>query len=594
MKHLLKKAFLLLALVGGVSSAWADATKVFDAAAAGWSAVGVDLTTGTTTVGDVTWNGGGSAAIASGSATIEGVSWDARLKFGGKSTFRTGKTLARVLTFTPSTAGTVKVYGVHGSTSGTRTFYISQSITSTDRDASTALGSFACTPENKSGVATAVVEKGKMVYIWCDDNIGIYGVTFEGSAAGPSISASDASIKATESGVEATQSIDVTGENLTGSTLTATLSPAVDGLSVTLGSNTITDGAISTTATLHYTATENAVGSTTLTLSDGTTSKEVTVNYNASVVTWELQTINSARTWDFSKLTGGVKYEDADLTVEHVYAGISEIGYSDDSFDKTALAFTGEYPLREGKTFAQNGTLRFNTSVPGYIVVSFSDTGSKASADAVKRYLVVNDVTTEYWASREKTGEGAYDAQLDVTTGPLAVSAGDVTIKGTSALVYSKVEFVPAVSATITSAGWATFSSAYAVSIPDGVEAYAVKYTGGNTVSLTQVTEVPANTGVILKADEGVYSLPVVASAAAIANNNLLVSDGTIEGNASTIYVLNKKNENVGFYKLDNGVKLEAGKAYLEIPANSEARGFIGLARLRLTRQLQRLVRSIT
>jgi hypothetical protein len=127
-------------------------------------------------------------------------------------------------------------------------------------------------------------------------------------------------------------------------------------------------------------------------------------------------------------------------------------------------------------------------------------------------------------------------------------------------------------SVTIGEAGYATFSSTKAVNIPDGVEAYAADLQGEKVV-LTKVDAVPANTGVILKATPGKYVLPFAESAAAI-ETDLLVSDGSITGNASTIYVLANGEKGIGFYKLANEKKVEAGKAYLEIAGS--ARGFIG------------------
>ena len=263
----------------------------------------------------------------------------------------------------------------------------------------------------------------------------------------PVITASDASITATESGVAVTKDIAVTGENLTGSTLTATLNPTVDGLSVSLASNTIADGAISTTATLSYTATENVSGTTTLTLSDGTTSKEVTITYTAKVVATELQAISEGTTWDFGTgVTGGKKFEtEEDKNTEYVYADIEGLEFAQ-TFKADALAFKGEYPFRDDShKYAQNGILHFKTTVPGTITVKFSDTGTSASATAVKRYLVVNDEQTEYWASRENNGtDNPYDAQLNVETGEISVPAGDVTITGSSAITVSKIVFTPA------------------------------------------------------------------------------------------------------------------------------------------------------
>ena len=210
MKKLFTLLTLLLATVGGgATSAWADAETIFDAAADGWSAGGVDLTTGTTTVGDVTWYSGGNSSIDNG-ATVEGITWGKRLKLGGSSTFQSGKTLVRVFTFTPSSAGKVRVYCTHGSSSGTRTTYISQSITTTKNDITTALGSFAATPENKSGVAEADVEADEMVYVWADNNVGIYGITFEAAgAAAPVFS------PVTGSSVAEGAKITITSENAT-------------------------------------------------------------------------------------------------------------------------------------------------------------------------------------------------------------------------------------------------------------------------------------------------------------------------------------------------------------------------------------------
>lgn len=273
----------------------------------------------------------------------------------------------------------------------------------------------------------------------------LYEVAFLAPPSGPRISASPTSVTlaATESGAEVKSSFTITGANLTAGTYNLTI-PSVTGLEVSPTSFTVAaNGSVSQVVNLSYSSTENVpASSVNITATVDEINLSVAVNYSASVDTWELQTISTPKTWDFSTLTGGVQYSDDNLTVEHVYANISEITCPD-GFDGTALAFTGEYPLRSGKGIAQNGTLKFNTSVPGYITVKFSDTGTSASASAVKRYLVVNGETTEYWASREKTGDGAYAAQLNVTTNAIAVPAGDVTISGTSALVYAKVEFTP-------------------------------------------------------------------------------------------------------------------------------------------------------
>ena len=152
-------------------------------------------------------------------------------------------------------------------------------------------------------------------------------------------------------------------------------------------------------------------------------------------------------------------------------------------------------------------------------------------------------------------------------------------------IYLKKIEIYEALatkSITVGEAGVATFSYNYAFATDDKVKAYAAKYNSvTGKVELTEVTNVPANEGVIIEATEGSYDVPVIASASAI-DNDLQVSAGTVEGDGKTIYVLNKKGDNVGFYKLADGSTLAAGKAYLEINDLS-ARGFIGIDGMSLT-----------
>ena len=110
--------------------------------------------------------------------------------------------------------------------------------------------------------------------------------------------------------------------------------------------------------------------------------------------------------------------------------------------------------------------------------------------------------------------------------------------------------------------GYATFSNKKIVEMPSGMEAYTAKI-DGDKVALTKIEgAVPADNAVILKATAGNYSLPFAASATALSENELKVSDGSVTGDGS-IYVLANKNSVTGFYKLASGQKVPAGKAYL-------------------------------
>ena len=284
-----------------------------------------------------------------------------------------------------------------------------------------------------------------------------------------------------------------------------------------------------------------------------------------------LATISEATTWDFANLSGGQQYSGDDLNTEFVYTDIEGVSVaSGKTFNTGALAFTGEYPFRgNSNKYAQNGTLHFKTSVPGTIKVSFSDTGTSKSSSAVKRYLVVNDVTTEYWTSREKTGDGAYAAHLNVVTDEISVPAGDVTIKGTHAIIVTKVVFTPTeVPVTITSAGYASFASTSALDFTGtGITAYIATENKSESITMTEITKVPANTGIVIKGAEGTVNVPVlVGDADATTGNMLKAATGAETGNgAGNYYVLGKNSSDVvGFGPLANGVTLAKGKAYID------------------------------
>jgi len=121
------------------------------------------------------------------------------------------------------------------------------------------------------------------------------------------------------------------------------------------------------------------------------------------------------------------------------------------------------------------------------------------------------------------------------------------------------------------SAGYTTFSYNKAIGL-GGVNAYTAKYEGGKA-KLTKVTAAPAGAGVIIEATAGTYKIPTLDSAAELEDNDLLVSDGTATSDGH-FFALAEQGGVVGFYKVASGVKIPAGKAYLNIPSLS--RDFVG------------------
>ena len=102
-------------------------------------------------------------------------------------------------------------------------------------------------------------------------------------------------------------------------------------------------------------------------------------------------------------------------------------------------------------------------------------------------------------------------------------------------------------------------------------------------MKLEEVSKATANTAVILYANVAkAYTVNTTNESAdtPLHTNQLKISDGTVTGDGtvagSTIYVLAKKTNGVGFYKLADGQKVLAGKAYLEV-TGGESRSFIGI-----------------
>jgi len=124
-----------------------------------------------------------------------------------------------------------------------------------------------------------------------------------------------------------------------------------------------------------------------------------------------------------------------------------------------------------------------------------------------------------------------------------------------------------ALTAEVTSDGWATFVPAFNVTVPEGVEAYYVSAVSDASATLTQITgKIRAKEPVLLK-NEGTHNFSVSSDYVAKLDDNLLkVSDGAQGVND---YVLDNHGT-VGFYKWD-GAALEAGNVYL--PASAIATG---------------------
>jgi hypothetical protein len=181
------------------------------------------------------------------------------------------------------------------------------------------------------------------------------------------------------------------------------------------------------------------------------------------------------------------------------------------------------------------------------------------------------------------TGSGTLTLQIGSET-PVSVPSGksstySATTSSTSvaftltnssgnACNIASLSIVPYVPVTVTSAGYATLASPYALDFTDkSIKAYIATATSASSVTLTQVNKVPANTGVILKKEGGAtVDIPAFDGTGAddVSENLLAVSNGSVTGGAG-IYALANKSHGVGFYLVSDKLTIASGKVYLDL-----------------------------
>ena len=199
---------------------------------------------------------------------------------------------------------------------------------------------------------------------------------------------------------------------------------------------------------------------------------------------------------------------------------------------------------------------------------------------------VVFEATAETYASNLQgstwKNAAATVSGKTVTVIPIDGSSAISAIIGevcgfTSVKVY--YEQVRTVRATITSAGYATYCSPYAIDFyGTGLTAY-IATLSGSIVSFSEVPQVPARTGVLLKGAEGTYQIPVlVDSSISVLNNKLVGVTEEVVVDGSGIFVLMNGSEGVGFYKTTApNFTVGAHTAFIRALEENSSRNFIAI-----------------
>ena len=175
------------------------------------------------------------------------------------------------------------------------------------------------------------------------------------------------------------------------------------------------------------------------------------------------------------------------------------------------------------------------------------------------------------------TGTQVFDIAEDKQT-----SENIFTIKVTNDnnCQISRIEVFGYDNVPVGKAGFATYCSPNALDFSDvtGLTAYTASLAGDIVTFNKITTDIPKETGVLLKGAEGTYKVPVVDGSTTDVSLNKLVGviDAIgIDGRSGNYYVLKQNGENVGFYKVVSAnYTVRANSAYLDVDKGS-AKGFI-------------------
>ena len=354
-----------------------------------------------------------------------------RLKTGGKSS-STNQIIATI----PS-EGKLNIYVRTGSGSATdRNMIVTQGTTELFNKVikENAATDYVTVGENKVfPIISVSVTEGDVVITYPVNGINFYAFEFISATAAtdPVMTASPTamSLAATPSQNTQSKTFTITGANLTPGTYNLTV-PNLAGLSVEPTSFTVdSEGKANQEFTVTYSSTDDVAEATAnITATVNGQAIAVAVTYSSRATLDEQVEVSTATTWDWSGMT-----DEVELTEETnpkrsdnpVMSNLTHLFDIPASFNAQAIQLIDtQFPVRGG--CMQNGTASFRTTGTGVVTVTFSDTGSGASATAPERHLCINGVKQDIYTKRD----GSVDKK---TSEPIEIAAGKVTISGVDA-----------------------------------------------------------------------------------------------------------------------------------------------------------------
>ena len=266
---------------------------------------------------------------------------------------------------------------------------------------------------------------------------------------------------------------------------------------------------------------------------------------------------------------------------KNVVYKLADIAYF---FEMENLTRTGgAYLTEESASYSGNARLRISRGsthytpalAEGVYTLTIGCANSNASASEVYVYTRSSDGTLseKLYTHTATNGNTTLKCDIAVPEGySIAFNGNEGNYNNNARMDYmilTPAKFEKSISA----AGYATLYTDKALDFSEtGLTAY-VAVENGDEVTFDEVTTIPAKTGVLLKGEQGNYTIPVVATAAEATSALVGVLEATEV--AAPIYVLLNGEQGVGFYKTTATFTVGANTAYLPGTVGG-VRSFIG------------------
>lgn len=276
-------------------------------------------------------------------------------------------------------------------------------------------------------------------------------------------------------------------------------------------------------------------------------------------------------------------------TLNYNVTSINNVAYysEGENIDGLTIINSGNSAIRSSNSasaYAKDADVVFTTLPAGkYKLTSVVYKGS-TSVDATFSYKAGEKVIFTHKAeainSHTKTSE---EFTLNEST-PISLVKGGSDKEGVD-FIYIQRTGDATETVSVSEAGFATYATNYNVVVPkdENVKVMTVKVNAaGTAIELNEVeagTVIPANTGILVKADQGNHDFVVTSDKGeTLTKNDLKAATEDVTSVDDKFFALTKIGDKVGFAKVANGVVIPAGKAYLEIPAGTAAAAkFFGL-----------------